>query len=61
MLTIRGFVLSLLAERWLRHQDRLPTDVRKREKILREYEYEYEHEYEHEHEHEHAEVESGKC
>ncbi|KAL1407847.1 hypothetical protein Q8F55_007283 [Vanrija albida] len=29
-----GFTLSLLAERWLRRVDRLPTDIRRREKIL---------------------------
>lgn len=28
------YVASLLAERWLRYIDRLPTDIRKREEIL---------------------------
>lgn len=28
------YILSLFAERWLRHIDRLPTDVRRREKIF---------------------------
>ncbi|WWC60534.1 uncharacterized protein I303_103108 [Kwoniella dejecticola CBS 10117] len=28
------YILSLFAERWLRHVDRLPTDLRKREKIF---------------------------
>ncbi|WWC68425.1 uncharacterized protein I206_102352 [Kwoniella pini CBS 10737] len=33
--TTAGFyILSLFAERWLRHVDRLPTDLRKREKIF---------------------------
>ncbi|WOO78295.1 Protein sfk1 [Vanrija pseudolonga] len=32
--TAVGFVLSLVLERWLRRVDRLPTDIRKREKIL---------------------------
>lgn len=35
-ITAGGYVLSLLAERWLRHQDRLPTDQRRREKVFRE-------------------------
>ncbi|WRT65918.1 uncharacterized protein IL334_002869 [Kwoniella shivajii] len=31
---VAGFyILSLFAERWLRHVDRLPTDLRKREKV----------------------------
>jgi hypothetical protein len=28
------YILSLFAERWLRHVDRLPVDIRKREKIF---------------------------
>lgn len=30
----RFFLLSLFAERWLRHVDRLPTDIRKRERVF---------------------------
>lgn len=30
----RLYIMSLFAERWLRHIDRLPTDLRKREKIF---------------------------
>ena len=31
---VRLYILTLFAERWLRHVDRLPTDIRKREKIF---------------------------
>jgi len=31
------YILSLFAERWLRHVDRLPVDIRKREKIFGKY------------------------
>ncbi|KAH8084770.1 Frag1/DRAM/Sfk1 family-domain-containing protein [Filobasidium floriforme] len=34
VLTAVFYVLSLWAERWLRHMDRLPEDVRKRERVL---------------------------
>lgn len=30
----RLYIMSLFSERWLRHVDRLPTDIRKREKIF---------------------------
>ncbi|RSH85040.1 uncharacterized protein EHS24_006628 [Apiotrichum porosum] len=33
-ITAAFYVASLLAERWLRYIDRLPTDIRKREEIL---------------------------
>ncbi|KAL7423744.1 hypothetical protein Q5752_001326 [Cryptotrichosporon argae] len=32
--TAAFYILSLLAERWLRHIDRLPTDIRVREKVF---------------------------
>ncbi|KAK8865681.1 hypothetical protein IAR55_000826 [Kwoniella newhampshirensis] len=34
VVTAAFYVLSLFAERWLRHVDRLPTDLRTREKIF---------------------------
>jgi hypothetical protein len=34
VLTAVFYILSLFAERWLRHMDRLPEDVRRREQIL---------------------------
>ncbi|WWD18139.1 hypothetical protein CI109_102588 [Kwoniella shandongensis] len=34
VITAAFYVLTLFAERWLRHVDRLPTDLRKREKIF---------------------------
>lgn len=33
-ITSAFYILSLFAERWLRHVDRLPTDVRRREKVF---------------------------
>jgi hypothetical protein len=34
VVTSAFYILSLLAERWLRHVDRLPVDLRTREKIF---------------------------
>lgn len=33
VVTAGFYIMSLFAERWLRHVDRLPTDLRKREKV----------------------------